>query len=292
MAFKVTISCALIFLLSAKSIWGRMFERRIHQIEAVDNISYGTPWVKLASTEKKALQKLVKILQFSSTGQKIVAQAQRKAAELGHQLFDLLQAGPGSLTDTTLTRKFLLSAPDRIVYQFHFQVFINRHLSVLDGVLDMAHELTHFTLKRPFNPYIQSLNLGSFIAATIEGKGGEVDAYIMECQVKAELLSKKTPQHCQRAEVVKAFYQVGRHYEEIHRKLKHHRVSKMQFDEISPHRPRFISSAYELPYPMAAVYEYEAIVKRICQNDRQRIKLIRGASYSREDSSRCKTVSP
>ena len=46
----------------------------------------------------------------------------------------------------------------------------------------------------------------------------------------------------------------------------------------------FISSAYGLPYPLAAVHEYEAIMERVCQNDNRRLAIMR-RNASRSPSS-------
>ncbi len=303
LGFFAFFSFASIF---SDRVWARMFERRIHAIEESSQVNYNRLWVRLESSERKALAKVIKILERSPTGKKILLQAKNKASQQGHKLIDILQSGEGSLTDTTLVRKFSSNQPDRVAYESHSKVVINRNLSVIDAVLDMAHELTHFTLREPFNPYREKFSLKDFIVSTVEGRGGEVDAYIVECQVFLELFPRRRDSsqggrsNCHRIfdsqtgvlskkKGIREFYKVGRYHDEIRRKLRKYQIPKSKFHYISREEAQFISSAYGMPYPIAAVYEYESIMERVCHNDRKRLKLLTSKIVG-EDSSRKKVV--
>ena len=241
----------------------------------------------MASSEREALSKIVQFLKRSATGRQILAQAELKARQQGELLLDILQAGQHSLINTTLVRRFSPSRPSLVSYQTRSKVAINRNLSVLDAILDVAHELTHFAWKKSFNPYREDFNLSGLIVSTIEGRGGEVDAHLNECRVLWELFALKSENslrkrgHCQkifdsqkqrfsRAKSIREFYKVGDYYDYLHSKLG---PTLPVFKHVSRETPHLISSVYGMPYPVAAVYEYQSIMKRVCHNDRERLKL-------------------
>ncbi|MFZ8933434.1 MAG: hypothetical protein ACO2ZP_06015, partial [Bacteriovoracaceae bacterium] len=82
-------------------------------------------------------------------------------------------------------------------------------------------------------------------------------------------------------EGIKKFYRVGDFIGDIH---KH--VSSHEFSYLSNNEPVFISSAYGLPYPVAAVKEYQTIMSKVCRNDKRRIQLLKEQlSSTRRDTS-------
>jgi hypothetical protein len=272
------------FILSAQA---KMFVRKIQTIDVEKTYSYGERWVKMAATEEESLKEILRILEKSPTGAKIIRLAEKKARSYGKELSDLVLPGEGSLTDTTLVRKFSPSNPDEVVYESRSKVFINRNLTIKNALLDTAHELTHFALREPFNPYSAPFGLKDFITSTVEGKGGEVEAFLVECQVLFELLKDKAGEsNCHRvvdpssgrvnkSRGVHEFYQLGRYYKTFHNSLRKHDVEPSSFGATSRSGAHFISSAYGLPYPLAAVHEYEAIMERVCQNDNRRLAIMR-----------------
>lgn len=268
-------------------VQGKMFQRKIHTIEATETVNFSGQWLSLEDSEEESLQKLFQILKKSKTGQKIIELASKKASSYGKDLQELVLAGEGSVTDTTLVRKFSPSDPDSIHYESRSKVYINRHLNVKNALLDLAHELTHFSLRDPFNPYRAPFGLKDFITSTVEGKGGEVDAYLIECQVLLELFRDQVEgSNCHRvidpktgkvnkSRGINQFYQLGQFYAPFQNSLKKHDLEPEEFSESSPQNAHFISSAYGLPYPLAAVHEYETIMERVCQNDNKRLALMR-----------------
>lgn len=264
-----------------------MFVRKIHTIEAEKDYRYDQRWIRMAETEEESLSELLRILKKSPTGKKIIMLSEKKAASYGKKLEELIFAGEGSLTDTTLVRKFSPSNPDEVIYESRSKVYINRNLTIKNALLDTAHELTHFALREPFNPYSAPFGLKDFITSTVEGKGGEVEAYLVECQVLFELLKSKAGEsNCHRVvdpssgrvnknRGVHEFYQLGRYYSTFQNSLRKHDIKPSSFGATSRNGAHFISSAYGLPYPLAAVHEYEAIMERVCQNDNRRLALMR-----------------
>jgi hypothetical protein len=158
---------------------------------------------------------------------------------------------------------------------------------VKNAVLDLAHELTHFSLRKPFNPYNHTFGLKGFIKSTVEGKGGEVEAYLVECRVLLELFkNRKGDSNCDQVideetgKVDKGlgiakFYQLGRYHSAFHNSLKKHDLGPSDFQGAVADKANFISSAYGLPYPLAAVHEYESIMQRVCENDERRLAIMR-----------------
>lgn len=245
-----------------------------------------SPWIQLADSEEQSVAKLIALLEKSATGKKILQKAQAKAAKDGLQIFDVISAGDGSLTDTTLIRRFSPESPEQIEYETRSHVTVNRRLRVIDAVLDLAHELTHYTFRTPFNPYDHQFNLKSFVKSTVEGEGGEVEAFVVECQVLFELYPHESRQNCQKIIDpitqqlsknlgVEHFYRVGGHMRSFAQEMGDYALKTEDFPHLSQDDALFISSAWGLPYPVAAFKEYVTIMGRACENDQKRLSIIK-----------------
>lgn len=264
----------------------KMFERRVHTIEDEARPDLNAKWVNLAEQPSESLAKLVALLAKSETGKKIIQAAAAKARSQEQSLKEVLIVGESSLTDTTLVRRFVPAKPDEVSYESKSVVYLNRHLSVMDGLLDLAHELTHFNERQPFNPYRVNFTLKEFIASTVEGQGGEVEAYLAECQVLKELYPtlindrsncSNVMEHdgsLSRDKGIAHFYRIGGHLQQMTNELNRYHVAATDFPRLSGDTPIFISSAYGLPYPIAAVREYTSIMGKACENDRKRLSLL------------------
>lgn len=263
-----------------------MFERKIHTIENDSRPNLNQKWIQLADTPTESLHKLVTLLSKSASGKRIIVTAAKKAQAQDQTLADILIIGDSSLTDTTLVRRFVPSRPDEVSYETKSVVYLNRHLSVIDGLLDLAHELTHFNERQPFNPYDVNFTLKEFVASTVEGRGGEVEAYLSECQVLKELYPSqiRARSNCSnvmeddgsfsRPKGIEHFYRIGSHMQQMQQELNRYRVAASDFPQLSKDTPIFISSAYGLPYPIAALREYVSIMGKACENDRKRLSLL------------------
>ncbi len=277
----------LVFLFSCSFVQAKMFKRQIQTIDVERKYNYSDRWVKIAKTEKEAMAELFRLLERSETGRKVLKLSRKKASSYGKTLEELVEVGEGSLTDTTLVRKFSPSNPHAIEYESRSKVIINRNNSVKNAVLDLVHELTHFSMREPFNPYQAPFGLEDFIVSTVEGRGGEVEAYLVECKVLIELFKKYQNQsNCHRVmdpstgrvskgRGVFEFYQLGQYLGSFKNSLKKHSVQPQKFSSSSGNTAHFISSAYGLPYPLAAIYEYESIMERVCVNDSKRLALMK-----------------
>ena len=268
------LGLTLIFLttsLMAKTIYETQFSARKN-------------WVTSFSSSDQAKKNIIYTLAKSQYGKRLLFQAKEKAARYGLTLLDVIKVGHVSITDTTLTRRFSPSRPDSVVYESKSIVYINREHNQLDALLDLAHELTHFVYRRDFNPYDQNYSMDEFIKGTIEGKGGEANAFLTECLVLNELFSGKMSKRKQCSKIltenssagrlnnaISLFYQLGSFYSRFVGEVKNVGLTE-EFKEISDKDVAFFSSAWSLPYPMAALREYKTIMKKVCDNDQKRMK--------------------
>ena len=245
------------------------------------------PWRHLASTEREALLALLEILERSKTGKRVMAAATVKAHKMGKTLTDVIQLDDHSKTDTILSRKFYAQHPENVVYEERSSITLNKELSVADAVQDLAHELTHFTWRTPFNPYREDFGVRDLIKNTIEGPGGEVDAYLVECRVWNELWRGQTgSSNClkvydeerrvfSREKAIKLFYQLGPYLDAWQTLAQYYHLNLADFGAISGRPTMFTSSYYALPYPIAAIKEFRAIRQKTCANEEKRLRLLR-----------------
>ena len=250
-----------------------------------DEINFNGKWVRLYKNEEQSIKKLIEVLEKSEMGSRILLAARRKALLRGSKLTDLIKGGSVSLTDTTLVRKFSPQNPEKLFISTRAKIYLDRGLKVVDAIMDLAHELTHFALRDTFNPYKKSFALKSFIVEMIEGKGGEVEAYLVECRVYKELFPKyfyrksnclkiynrKTDRFSRKKGVAK-FYRIGSHFRGFRREVQSFNLRSKDFPHLSSRPSYFISSSYGLPYPVAAVKEFLSIIRKVCQNDMKRLQ--------------------
>lgn len=255
-----------------------MEEKTIH----VEGNHSQSSWMDYTSSEELNLKRLLDLLARSESGDKLLKEARFKASRSGQTLNDVIKVGEGSLTDTTLVRKFNPQSPQHVIYETKSIVYLNKNLLWDDALLDLAHELTHYVYRESFNPYEESFNARDFIKGTIEGSGGEVQAFLTECRVLKELFTKRvnSRSHCQKIEdqagrlsfskAVELFYHVGSYYDSFHKKLEGKRIAS-HFTNLKSEKINFISSAYGVPYPVAAMMEFDLVVNKVCENDKRRL---------------------
>ncbi len=269
----------LTFLVTLPLAATALVEKTIH-VEG--SMSASRSWMDYTSSQELNLKKLLELLGRSKTGEKLIKEAQYKASRSGLLLDDVIKVGDGSLTDTTLVRKFSPHSPEHVIYESRSVVYINRSLPWDDAILDLAHELTHYVYRESFNPYSESFNAKDFIKSTIEGGGGEVQAFLTECRVLRELFSRnvRSRSNCQRIEdgsgelsytrAVELFYHIGSYYDGFRSQLQKRDIAG-SFADIKAEKINFISSAYGVPYPIAALMEYDLVINKVCENDRKRL---------------------
>lgn len=249
---------------------------------ALEN-AWDKPWYNHFKSEKSNIEKLLNILAQSPHGKKTIELSRVKAKSHGKKLLEVIGLADFSYTDTTFIRK--LSPENKYFYETQALIKINRHHNLTYALLDLAHEMIHYSLKHEPNPYEKGFSLEKYIRSTVEAQGGEVDAFINECYVAQEIfgiskMEKLSPQckklkekgsseHFSRLKGVKEFYHLGIYYGHLKQKLQD-RGRKKDFPLLSRAEPQFISSAWGVPYPIAAMREYESLISKVCQNNRRR----------------------
>jgi len=244
-------------------------------------------WQELGETEEQRVRTLVELLVTSKTGKLLLEKARNRAASQGKILFDVIIPGEISITDTTLVRRFSPERPEAMAFELHSKIYINKDLKVRDAILDLAHELVHYIYKTPFNPYQDEFKADEFVTSTLEGRGGEIDAFLAECQVEKELFPTRNRDgsNCKlvfdeegqvsRHLAVKEFYKVGPFLSQMQKDLQKFLIDSTKFGYLKEEQATFISSAYGLPYPLAALREYEVIMTKVCENDYKRLSFMK-----------------
>ncbi len=277
-----------IFLIFSFRSFARLIQDDFH-------FNFSSRWLRGDYSEKENISQLLKILSYSSTGKKLIQKAEILANKRGEDLLEIILAGESSFTDTTVYRRFASKDPSKVSYESRAKVFIDKNHQLRDGVLDLAHELTHFSYRKSFNPYEERFDFKKFIKSTLEGRGGEVDAYMVECQVQKELFPREffNSSNCEkifeestfsfsRKKAVEEFYKVGKFYPQFLDKAQSLKVRLVDFPFLSEEKASFISSSYGLPYPVAALLEFRGVLKKVCRNDYQRLRLLKKRGESLE----------
>ena len=278
---------SILFILSLPVLtFSKSFPYHKKMIILDEEVNTEKYWHSDKKGDEESFKSVIRALDKTAMGHFILMKATAKAAEEGKTLLDILKVGEGSLTDTTLIRKFSPSNPDAMVFESRSVVYLNRHLKMIDAILDLGHELTHYVYRKSFNPYTDSFKLEKFIRSTVEGRGGEVDAYVVECKILNELFPGKLEQYSKchlivdesgkisKQKAIREFYKVGSFFEKMKDEVDPFEFDLKKESQIVRDKSYFISSAYGVPYPLAAVYEYKTIMGAACQNDKKRLTLM------------------
>lgn len=245
---------------------------------------FSQKWYRQGVDSQKNILRLLNILSLSSRGKRLISLGEKKALKMGGRLQKFIEAGEISHTHTRVYREFSPSKPEHMILSTYSTISIERDLSLKDAIVDLAHELTHFSSRTFLNPYEKNFNFKIFIRSILEMRGGEVDAYFNECLISEEILlfdldcsHVKDPVtgRLSKKKIVKEFYKIGKHYENFNFTLKGYQFDLKDFPHLSRKRSSFISSLHSLPYPLAISKEFEIIMKQICSNLFKRLKFLK-----------------
>jgi len=258
-----------------------------------DNPNLRSNWYsEFDRDEKRAFKWIIGALEKSNTAKLILVDAKRKASREGKTLLDIVVSGQVSLTDLTVVRKFLPESPQKIQYKYDQVVRISSLLTVMQAMTDFIHEFVHYSYREIKNPYETNLSLAQFIKHTVEDEGGEAHAAYVECLVAAELWGKENllESHCQKLKqgkewnrevVIKDFYKVGKDYDAfvqyfISRNGRGPASDSVtnEFPFLSKESSIFVSAAYDLSYPLAAIREYYKVKNTVCINEAKRKNML------------------
>jgi hypothetical protein len=226
------------------------------------------------------IQMAIEILDRVPTGDALI----RKAFKIWNlksqsELIQVVKSGPVSRTDAVLTRHFD-SDTGKESREREVTVYVNDNQSLVNMILDIAHEMVHATSRPSWDPYDPTLTAGQYILSAIDGEGGEVQAVATECRVALELsknyqiptkrchsyLNSKS-QMVDVDPIQRDFYRVGQWKDELVKTLG--RETSL-FPKLSNDPPELYSSTGNAPYPVALLKEYQALTQVACENTRHR----------------------
>lgn len=224
-----------------------------------------------------SLKDLEAVLRSVPEGEAVLEAAQRKDPAILRRI----KLGRASYTESTFSRTYsLIDGKEQIVLKH--EITLSTRLPLSDAVVDLAHELVHFTEKGMLDPYRPGFELEQFVRNGIEGDGGELAALAVECKVAWALERAKDgfPRHrlCQRyrrkgdgfaREMARRdYYAMGTWFREAEKELRS-AVSELNDGEVV-----FTSSYAGKPYPLALAEEFEATRTTACLNNRRKYRLI------------------
>lgn len=238
-------------------------------------LAFGRDWRAPAFNQQSDLKAVLGILAETPYGRSLL----QSAAMRDPQYLFRLKIGNSSLTESTLRRSFDL-ANGKEWFELYQEVTIAKQLSLADAVLDLAHELTHFAFRKPMNPYHLDFDEVTFIRHGVEGLGGELDAFLSECQVTLEMSHKDPtfPMHPLCSAYLSKDGQVNREQA----RQDYYRVGSKEFTprlrsiipEISSARAVFRSAQAGTAYPIALAKEFSETIRAACENNIKRLELI------------------
>ena len=233
--------------------------------------------------QQERLQNVLRLLEVQPKGQSLLAKARTEwGIHDASGWSSRIQWGGVSRTDTTLVRKYNLDTREE-KRERRVEIVLRQDQSDQDAALDLAHELVHALSRPAFDPYDPYLTPGKYVAASIEGTGGEVEAMTSECQVTLEMNQGQSFMHFHRCKkylnlekgfvnqekIREDFYRSGQWFDQVREELGE---EKYRFPHLSNSKPEFYSSIEGVPYPIALIQEYKQLTLSACFNSAQRKK--------------------
>ncbi len=231
--------------------------------------------------EWRTVRELAVLLRKVPEGRRVLEQAERKDPKV----LERVLRGNASFTESTFSRTYSLIDGKEVIQLKHV-ITLSRRLKLADAVVDLAHELLHFTEKGMLDPYRPGFELEQFVRKGIEGEGGELAALEVECKVawQLERSGNGFPRHrlCVRYRQKEDrfnrkmarldYYSVGTWYQDLTPELK------QVMPELSDGAVTFTSSYAAKPYPVALAEEYAMTRRMACRNNRRKYRLIAAQS--------------
>jgi hypothetical protein len=229
----------------------------------------------------ESVSQLRDILERTPSGRLIL----RKAKERDQEFLKKIGRGEASYTESTFVRSYsLLTGKEEISHRH--EITLRSGHGLAEAVLDFAHELVHFAEKTMLDPYGPSFEKVEFIRHGIEGKGGELEAFLKECRVAQELreIFPQFPRHqlcdpfakggysIDGEAARRAYYRVGKEWEVLPPLLLE------TLPELTAQQPIFTSSYARKPYPIALAEEFAETRKAACANNRRKYRMIAAQS--------------
>ena len=250
--------------------------------------------------DKWSLVDVFKVLDSTPTGRQVVAEAKEKALSMNKNLSALVVIHRSiSAVSSEFFFKYNQDDPQETITEHFLQIFLNKQLNLQSAALALAHELTHFIGKDFISFYDLTSTMGPIerIVLDIEGKGGEVDAFLVECKLLKELTSELNyDPYCYRVmdqngrihrrKAVSMFYRVGDYMDNFVKELQQE-DSTLDIASALPHlsngRLFFLdsSSSGRFPYPVSIYRKYHRVKKIVCQVHLERLQIMNPSSQGR-----------
>jgi hypothetical protein len=219
---------------------------------------------------------LADALREVSQGRELLAKAEKKDPKI---LSRIEPASASYTEDFSTTYVGAFDGNDQSKVQQ--QVKLKAGMPLSDAVADLAHELTHFTGRPPFDPYAEGLHLAKFVKSSIQGEGGELSAFRAECEIAWALESNDPafPRHqiCEKyrgagnafrvAMATTDFYALGPYFPKATPELR------KAFPELSEAPVAFKSGASGKPYPISLADDFARTRVKYCALNRQKYLL-------------------
>jgi hypothetical protein len=215
----------------------------------------------------KSSAELVEILKSVPESRELVERSLKKDPKL----LEHIHPGVSSFTENVGTRGHAVQ-----------RIQIRRGHKLSDAVADLAHELVHFSGKKPSDPYEADFGLKKFVVDSIEGEAGELAAFRQECRLAWELEKSQPafPRHafCEKyrkeesgfdAEKAKvAYYAIGKWHRDFYPELK------ASLPLLGAEPPAFTSGVNGQPYPVSFARDYFSTLKAACEANRARYRAL------------------
>ncbi len=254
--FHLLKTCALLLFLSlsaeAASVWNRSWD---------------------------SVDELVIVLETVPSGRTLWREALKRDPELRQKI----RRARSSFTESTYIRSFRVDDAMGAVSLRH-DIYLGEKLTLGEAVLDLAHELHHYLNRQVADPYNPSLKEEEFIRNGIEGPGGELEAFEVECGVAWDLTVRYDgfPDHplCgryrvgekgfHREQARRDYYAVGTALPGLVTKLS--KASDLPL--LSSSGVVFRSGHAGVAYPLALVREFADTLNAACRNNDRKARMI------------------
>ncbi len=237
----------------------------------------GAPRAQTQGAAPDQLKEAVALLEETERG----SEELKKARAAGVPII----MGSVSRTDVTATRVADGGAEH---FKTEVRVIVAENKDPVFQALDLVHELVHAGEPKA-NPFDPKLGPEDYVRSGIEGRGGESQAILAECEVGKEFVvgnSSRTQLKPESMQLVKArceyawksadepskwiqsFYNLGQFYSDFASRVGQLKISEVEKtrwrNQTGIRSPLYSSAVAHKPYPLALLEEYIEITRKVC----------------------------
>jgi hypothetical protein len=219
--------------------------------------------------------------------------------------------GSVSRTDVTATR---VQDAEGERLRTEVKVIVAENKDPVFQALDLVHELVHAGEPKA-NPFDPKLEPEDYVRSGIEGKGGESQAILAECEVGKEFIEShpaRNPLKPESLQLVKArceyawksaeepskwirsFYNLGQFYSDFISRVSQLKISEGEKtrwrNQTGLRSPLYSSAVAHKPYPLALLEEYIEITRKVCDKAKIQNGVSRAIASLASLNDRCQKV--